>query len=77
MSENEFNQGIEEMTDAIMRRRAARHEIEAKAAAMDRVLASWGGMTWEQYQQQPGTDATDTGREPNEHSEEDRVKPQV
>lgn len=51
-------------------------DAEAKAAAMDRVLAAWG-MTWEQYKQQPGTDAPDTGREPNVDSEKDRSEPQI
>ena len=31
--------------------------LRAKAAAFDRVMAAWG-MTWEEYKQQPGTDAT-------------------
>lgn len=51
-------------------------QMAAKAAAFDRVLAAWG-MTWEEYQQQPGTDAPDTGREPNVDSEKDRPEPQV
>jgi len=45
------------------------NELKQKAAALDKILASWG-MTWEQYRTKTGTDAPDTGREPNEHSEE-------
>ena len=44
-----------------------------KAAALDKILASWG-MTWEQYRTQTGKDAPAHGREPNEHSKEDRVE---
>ena len=50
--------------------------IRAKAAALDKILAAWG-MTWDEYKQQPGTDAPDTGREPNVDSEKDRPEPQV
>ena len=47
---------------------------EAKAAALDKILASWG-MTWEQYRTTTGTDAPAHGREPNVNSQENRAEP--
>ena len=35
----------------------AGESYQAKAAALDKILAAWG-MTWDEYKQQPGTDAT-------------------
>lgn len=48
-------------------------DVKAKAAALDKILASWG-MTWEQYRTQTGKDAPAHGREPNEHGKENRVE---
>lgn len=64
----------EEVAERVTAARKSFRELIDKAAALDKILASWGGMTWEQYRTTTGTDAPAHGREPNEHSKEDRVE---